>query len=284
MEFTGRGSVVERRAESTEPGSRSRRDSTPDVAAMSTTPPLTARNWRRCSAGPAGSGSRAVAARRHSHDERRDPGGDRDHGAEHRGRCRAQRVRGECPAAEASEGDEPDRRDRPPPPGGEADDGAEGERGDDDADDQRRLVVGAEDLDSEVLQRGGVAVDELGADGAHRRRPRPGEHGRRQLAGAEGDTGAGDSCDGGPRPGHGITVRSHTSTLPSRCDDPRTRFSTFAKRPAPPLGAQCAVVRCDRCPRRCVRPRCSSSTTSRWCERSCRALPAPRRPRRPRAR
>ena len=33
---------------------------------------------------------------------------------------------------------------------------------------ERRLVVGAEELDGEVLQRGGEAVDELGADGGHR--------------------------------------------------------------------------------------------------------------------
>ena len=69
---------------------------------------------------------------------------------------------------------------------------AERERHDDDADDERDLVVGAEQGDGEVLQRRREAVDELRADGRDQRRLRPADPAH-ELADAERHAGRDDT-------------------------------------------------------------------------------------------
>ena len=75
---------------------------------------------------------------------------------------------------------------RPAMAGRQAEHGAERDRHDDDAGHERRLVVGAEQRDGQLLQPGGEAVDELGADRRDqrrcRRRPSPTPARRRPSA------------------------------------------------------------------------------------------------------
>ncbi len=125
-----------------------------------------------------------------------DPGGDPDHRGDDPGPGRAERVTSVCPHPDQPEEDEAGCAEPEPPRRDDAEDGPEGEGDHHDPDDQCRLVVGAEQLDGEVLQRAGEAVDELGADRRHQRWALTGQAAH-QFADAEGDAGGDGAGDSG---------------------------------------------------------------------------------------
>ena len=196
--------------------------------------------------------------------------------AQHRGDDRrrhlALRVLGERVHPNETEGDESHDAHPRPARRGPSEYGAEEQRHDDDPDNERGLVVRAEQGDREILQRRRETVDELGADGIHQRRPGAGET-RHELPDTQRHACRDDATQRGSPPIHGrpdgrrrchlrrdlghVNDGTATSIAPRRGYRRDCSIRVFGAVRVFPAGRPLRKHSDDRCPE-----------ASRWCRRS----------------